>query len=1738
MRPDPRACIVVALAACNSSSSTEALAVADAGRVAPELAAPRELVFERLQLSSEFTCEGGTLGDLDKDGHVDVIAGPFWYSGPTFDTRHELYPPEIADPAHYSDHFFDWTRDLDRDGWLDIVVVSFPGKAAYWLRNPFGRKLDREQHWERSEIAKSVDNESPAFVDLVGDAAPELVFMSGGKFVWAEPVANDPRAPWTLHPLSENYKLGPFVHGLGVGDVNGDGRADVLWKDGWFEQPPRLAGDPLWTHHAFKFTEQYGGAQMFVYDVDGDGDGDVITSLAAHHFGLSWFEQVRQNGALEFVEHRIMEDEPAENPQGICCPELHALDLADIDGDGLEDIVTGKRWWSHGAHGDPQPNTRPCVYWFELVRRAGKAEFVAHLADDQTGVGTQVVAGDVNRDGRADIVIGNKRGAFVLLQRRVTEAEKRALQAREPTLDFEDGSVRGWTADGDAFALQPVRGDTVKARGREPSLHAGQFWIGGYEKLGDGPTGSLVSNAFSVREPFASLLVGGGGSSRTRVELRRADTDKLLFKTAAADFESLQRVVVDLRAHVGQQIRIHLIDEEPGGWGHLNFDDFRFHAERPSFELPAGVPQATPYDEVENAGLPAPDAARAMSVPPGFQVDVIAAEPDVHQPIALAIDDRGRLWVAEAFTYPVRAPGDKGADDIVVFEDRDHDGSFETRTVFARELNLVSGLEVGFGGVWVGAAPYLMFIPDRNGDLVPDGPPEILLDGWAYQDTHETLNAFTWGPDGWLYGCHGVFTHSKVGKPGAPDSERTPLNAAVWRFHPTRHEFEVFAEGTSNPWGVDFDENGQMFITACVIPHLFHLIQGGRFERQAGAHFNKYVFDDIKTIADHRHYIGDTPHGGNNRSNAAGGGHAHCGLLIYDGAQWPEQYRGGLYFDNIHGNRINHDVVVRAGSGFVGQHAEDLLVANDRWFRGISFKQGPDGSVYFIDWYDKQACHWTEPGIWDRTNGRIYRLRHGAADPRATWERDWTDPDLWIAAAASGTDAGLAKRARRRVQEGGADLFALASLGDDALGSNDPRVALRALWALHAAEAFDEEQARASLASAHEYVRAWAIQLALEDRQVEPETLTALEQLAANDPSPVVRLYLASALQRIPLEQRWGIAERLSQHAEDAHDHNLPLMIWYGIEPLIAADPARALELFSASPIELLAHYSVRRAAAEPLLHAALVRHLAASLSQPSLEWKLDETAKALKDQRGLSMPAGWLELRLALLAAVDSSAPQANLQRLTRELGLAFGDTEALPALRATLADKSADSALRLKALDDLVRAKDAELAPLLRLLLVERALRAAAIRALASFDDAQAARIVLAVYPDLSGDEKRDALNTLSSRASFASALLDAIEDQRVPRTDLGAFVARKIESLGDDALTSRLNSIWGRVRVTAEDKLARIADLKVELSDALLAQADRARGREVFSRTCQQCHTLFGTGGNVGPELTGSNRADLDYLLSNMVDPNAVVGQDYLATMVWTDDGRIVTGILRGETDSSITLQTENERIVIAKGEIETRKLSDLSTMPEGLTDGLKPDELRDLVAYLRGPTQSGLLATAQNAGRFFDGASLAGWSGDARCWSVEAGEIVGRTPGLAHNEFLISDLELVDFRLRFEVKLVDDVGNSGVQFRSEPLEGGEVRGPQADIGPQWWGKLYEEQGRGLLWGQPGDAHVKRGDWNAYEIEARGSKIVTRINGQACVELDDAQCARRGRTALQLHSGGKTEVRFRNFVLEVLE
>ncbi len=745
-------------------------------------------------------------------------------------------------------------------------------------------------------------------------------------------------------------------------------------------------------------------------------------------------------------------------------------------------------------------------------------------------------------------------------------------------LDFESGTLEGWTATGTAFDKQPVKGDLVaKRRGDMKSQHRGDFWIGSYEVGGDAAVGTLTSAPFKVSARWASFLVAGGAHPTTCVEILRA-RDNLVFHTVSGDeSEALKAVVLDLQKLMDQEIRIRLVDNHAGGWGHINFDHFRLHPEKPTPAHPRPqVPQTA--DAYKFSGLSGEEAAKAMTAPEGFSVQLFAAEPDVRQPIAMALDERGRLWVVENESYPSWRPFEQGGKcRVVVFEDVDGDGKHDSRKVFVDNLNFVTGLEVGFGGVYVGAPPYLLHYADKDGDDKADGEPVKLLDGWEHQDTHETLNAFIWGPDGWLYGCHGVFTHSNVGKPGAPPEQRQRINAGYWRYHPLQQKFELFAEGCSNQWGIDFNDQGQAFATACVIPHLYHVIQGARYQRQAGNHFNPYTYDDLKTIADHRHYTGTRgPHAGNGSSDAAGGGHAHCGAMVYLGGAWPDAFRNQIFFNNIHGARINMDLLEPQGSGYVGKHGPDFLLANDRWSQIMNLRYGPDGQAYVIDWYDKQQCHTGNPANHDLSNGRIFKVVYGKPLPVKADLTKMSDDEL-VALMLHKNDW-FVRHARKELQrrQPGSPVHGKLEV---LLGHADPTRVLRALWALHVTGGFTEALALRMLAHADPFVRGWAVQLSCESAPA-PAVLAKMEELAKSDPSAVVRKYLASAAGRLPVEKRRALCEGLVSHEEDAQDPNLPLLIWYAVEPLAGSDVKAGALLAAKSKIPRVREFIARRLAA------------------------------------------------------------------------------------------------------------------------------------------------------------------------------------------------------------------------------------------------------------------------------------------------------------------------------------------------------------------------------------------------------------------------------------------------------------------------------------------------------------------------------------------------------------------------------
>lgn len=391
-----------------------------AGRDSP----PSSTRFEKIVLSDKYYCDGAATADVNSDGHVDVVAGPFWYEGPTFKTAHAFYEPLELPPADSpSNSMFSFAEDFNRDGRPDILVLGRVHKhEAKWYENPG----DSDALWKSHFVFERVRGESPTLVDIDGDGTPQLICHWEGRWGWIEPHPANPYSPWTFRAVGENEDWPQFYHGEGVGDINGDGRLDLVINDGWYEQPGEDDGasdDALWEFHRGKFSEQRGGAQMFVDDIDGDGDQDVISAVDAHGWGLAWYEQNKSDSGTRFRQRLVMGDRSMEDVFGVAFTQPHALEHADIDGDGLRDIITGKRRWAHGPDGDIEPSADPVVYWFQLQRDGqGGVRYVPHRIDDQSGVGVQIRAVDVNADDRVDVITTSKLGAFVFLNRRAEKA--------------------------------------------------------------------------------------------------------------------------------------------------------------------------------------------------------------------------------------------------------------------------------------------------------------------------------------------------------------------------------------------------------------------------------------------------------------------------------------------------------------------------------------------------------------------------------------------------------------------------------------------------------------------------------------------------------------------------------------------------------------------------------------------------------------------------------------------------------------------------------------------------------------------------------------------------------------------------------------------------------------------------------------------------------------------------------------------------------------------------------------------------------------------------------------------------------------------------------------------------------------------------------------------------------------------------------------------------------------------
>ncbi|MFO0812278.1 MAG: PVC-type heme-binding CxxCH protein [Gemmatales bacterium] len=976
-------------------------------------------------------------------------------------------------------------------------------------------------------------------------------------------------------------------------------------------------------------------------------------------------------------------------------------------------------------------------------------------------------------------------------------------------------------------------------------------------------------------------------------------------------------------------------------------------------------------DEPSNRPMNAREVAATMQLPPGFKATCFASEPDVVEPIAFTIDTRGRLWVVESMAYPNWQKSGPGKDRVVILEDTDGDGVHDKRTVFLDNGRNLTGIELGFGGVWLLSAPEMLFIPVNEGEDKPAGPAKVLLDGWNTEIKHNIVSNLTWGMDGWLYGCHGITLKSKVGKPGTPDDQRAVFDCCIWRYHPTLHHFEVVCWGGTNPWGLDYDQYGTWFMTNCVIDHVFQVVPNAHYIRMFGSDPNPWIYHPLPGCADHKHWGGGKwTEGG--RFDDSLGGHAHSGLMIYQEGNWPKEYQNQLYTLSIHGKRLQREKIDYDGPVAIARHQPDVLKVKDGWFMGVQAKAGPDGGVYIIDWSDTGECH--SYVNTQRTTGRIYKVTYGKPEP---WKKDLakcSDAELVALHKEKGKEWHI-RQARRLLQE-----RAVASGGRQPPESarvqqlnvqplfdilDDPQqtitARLRALWTLHACGA-KVEYAKYWVNDQPERMRCWALRLSCDRPGQEcnlPLAFPVDLELIAKD-NRAVLMTMASVLPRLHLAKRKEAVHTIylyafaqwNRYQYEAKSYStdtelLVTLVWNGIEEWIHPDTWKKLKVQGMVHHPLLLEWAVRKLVKIDAYD--IVDRLAFEGAPFGHYWA--SILKGLEQSiEGKTWSPAWKRI-------LDSIAPRPENIDVTnrcQEIAGRLGDPESLQKVATRFRTKVLPVEERARCLTILTQKPTGDLLPTVLELLAEPTMRRAAIKALARFDAEAVYVKLLQLYATATPDEKQDILATLSARPRYARALLDALDAKLIPAGDVLAPTVVTLRQLPQVDIKKRVSQRWGTGATPAALK-ERIARLQNQLTPATLRQADVKNGRLLFDKHCATCHKLFGEGTAIGPELTGAQRMNLDYLLENIVTPNAIVPQDYRATTFVLHSGRVLTGMITQKQGEQLTIQTATEKVTLAKGDIESQQQTDKSLMPEGLLDTLKPSEIRDLFGYLSSPQQ---------------------------------------------------------------------------------------------------------------------------------------------------------------------------------------
>ena len=1044
------------------------------------------------------------------------------------------------------------------------------------------------------------------------------------------------------------------------------------------------------------------------------------------------------------------------------------------------------------------------------------------------------------------------------------------------------------------------------------------------------------------------------------------------------------------------------------------------------------IPKMTPKEVVETVRLPE-----------GFSITAAASEPNVQQPIAMAWDPSGRLWIAENYTYAESAKKVDAtlSDRIVILEDADNDGVFEKRKVFAEGLQGLTSIEIGGSsnrGVWALAPPHLLYLKDTNLDDVADSEPQVVLSGFNADIRHNFANGLRFGPDGWLYGRHGILGSSEVYAPGPPlppgalptgalppgalpppavptaipipraiaiPPVKTKLTCGIWRYEPASQRVEMVCEGTTNPWGMDWDDHGNLFFINTVIGHLWHAIPNAHLQRMYGEDSDPYVYELLPQIADHVHWDQsaedwrETRKGPpSSRTDAAGGGHAHSGLMIYQADQWPKEYHGNVYALNLHGRRINRDFINPSGAGFLATHGPDMVFWQDPWFRGLDLTQSPDGSAMVIDWSDIGECH-DDDGV-HRTSGRIYKVSYNNPDQvpyidllktlsglyRADRTKQPTVTGQDVVSIVSHPNVWFTQQFFKHYTLNGfaspvkdpGPLVHMAINAPKDFRSQEARFEvtkqLRALWALKACKLLDNEKLLQLLKTKqHESVRSWAIRLLLdpmwksgpiptsnpEEREIQLEILDCLLANSRPHAHPHLRLTLASHLPKLP-DVFEPIVKKLLMSEDLADDLTFSLVLWYGIKDQVVENPMEMVKSIQSSPLHKVQELVLRR-----LASMVTEKHPESQLASDALAFFFADAVQrdnpklhaaciralwgAYQGRLQVDKPAYWEQL-----ASLASKHPDPAVVRMAVLVGSIVDRTDDPAPLLQIIAMKDVPLMERKVAVEAIGNIDTAEAIDHLERLMEDPDLGNAAAFAMRRTLSKPRAQALVERYTQASQPARAGIISALASRVDSMEVLLDAIEKKTIPQDQVDATTWRQFQSAGNWELLERARKLNKSLELSG-NRQELIEKEEALLTPEAIQKGGINFGRLVWINKCGTCHKLYGEGGQIGPELTGAQRTNLRYWLENILAPSALVAENYRVTALRMQDGRVITGVVVSETPRELTVQTAQEKIVVFAAEIEQRSASQMSLMPEGLFEGLTQDQKASLLKYLMSSPQ---------------------------------------------------------------------------------------------------------------------------------------------------------------------------------------